>query len=83
MSLHASEGIFADKLHVASTMFSYNEEKALPGTQVTFDTGKNTFTTSTFQIPAAAGKPAVKGSVVKDVKPVNAVSATVSEVIDI
>jgi len=61
-------------------MFSYNEEKVFPGTQVTFDTAKNTFTTSTFKIPETV-KPAVKGSVVKDVKPANLVSATVNEIV--
>jgi hypothetical protein len=64
-------------------MFSYNEEKALPGTQVMFDTAKNTFTASTFDISASAKKPAVNGNVVRDVKPANEVGATVSQVVDI
>jgi len=64
-------------------MFSYNEEKALPGTQVTFDTDKNTFTASTFDISASAKKPAVNGNVVRDVKPANEVSATVSQVVGV
>jgi len=62
-------------------MFSYNEEKALPGTQVTFDTDKNTFTTSHFDITTEVENAAKKGSAVNDVKPVNAVSTTVEEVV--
>ena len=62
-------------------MFSYNEEKALPGTQVTFDTDKNTFTTSQFDITTAVEKAAKKASSVNDVKTVNAVSTTVQEVV--
>jgi len=68
---------------VAHTLFSYDEQKVLPGTQVTFDTVKNTYITSTFKLPAAVQKPAVNGSVVKDVKPVNGVSVNVREVVDI
>jgi hypothetical protein len=64
-------------------MFSYNEEKALPGTQVTFDTAKNTFTASTFDISASAKKPTVNGNVVRDIKPANEVRAAVSQVVDI
>jgi len=65
-------------------MFSYNEKKAPPGTQVTFDTAKNTFTASTFKIPPAAAVRATgKRKETKDVvEPANAVSATVKEIVN-
>jgi hypothetical protein len=68
-------------------MFSYNQEKTLPGTQVTFDTGKNTFSASTFKVaevavsaPATVEMPAAK---TPDIKAPNVVSVAVNEVVDI
>jgi hypothetical protein len=57
-------------------MYPFNDEKDLPGTQVTFDTYKNTVAVSKFTIPAVDEKLAVKASAVTDVKPANAVSTT-------
>jgi len=76
-SMHARGNLLTSLRCVASKMFSYNEEKIFPGTQVTFDTLKNSFTTSEFKIPATTPNGALKGS---DGKPANAVSATVREI---
>jgi len=62
-------------------MFSYDQEKAIPGTQVIFDTNKNSFTPSTFKVPPPVGGAGVKNSGLKDIKPANAMISSVNEVV--
>lgn len=68
---------FANHICVAAQCFSYNkQQKDLPGTQLTFDTEKNTFTTSRFDVAANAKNQLTNG---KDIK-TNGSSVLVTEV---